>query len=228
VEIIPQVHRIPNVTGANSYLLLGHTLALVDTGMPGNAGRILQAIRNLGRQPDDLTLIVITHYHVDHIGSLQAMTAATGAQVLAHRDEIPIIAGQRPQPVPRGALFGLLFRLVPAMSRFDPAPVDVPLEDGQRLDLLGGAVVVHAPGHTPGSIALHFPGERLLITGDVINRRANRLGPPPRPFTLDMAQALESMRRLAALDFGVLCTGHGDPIVGGADEQLRAWLQQLH
>ena len=92
---------------------------------------------------------------------------------------------------------------------------------------LGGATVVHVPGHTPGSIALHFPSERLLICGDTIDHRRNRLGPPPKPFTEDMDQAIASLRRMAELEFDVLCPGHGTPIVGGADEQVRAMVQAL-
>ena len=121
----------------------------------------------------------------------------------------------------------LLFRLVPALSRYDPVAVDVPLEEGDHLDVLGGGTVIHVPGHTPGSIALHFPEERLLICGDAINRRVNRLGLPPKPFSTDMEQAHTSLRRLAELDFDVLCPGHGDPLVGGAGDQVRAMVQAL-
>jgi glyoxylase-like metal-dependent hydrolase (beta-lactamase superfamily II) len=83
------------------------------------------------------------------------------------------------------------------------------------------------PGHTPGSVALHFPEERLLICGDVIDHRRDRLGPPPAGFTADMAQAHDSLRRLAELEFDVLCPGHGAPLVGGAGEQLRALVRSL-
>jgi glyoxylase-like metal-dependent hydrolase (beta-lactamase superfamily II) len=93
--------------------------------------------------------------------------------------------------------------------------------------LLGGATVVHVPGHTPGSIALHFPSERLLICGDTIGHRGDRLGLPPKPFTVDMKQAIASIRRMAELEFDVLCPGHGAPIAGGAGEQVRAMVREL-
>ena len=117
----------------------------------------------------------------------------------------------------------------------DPVPVDQTVQDGDHLDTsaalstgpLGGATVVHVPGHTPGSIALHFPSERLLICGDTIDHRRGRLGPPPKQFTVDMNQALVSIRRMAELEFDALCPGHGTPIVGGADEQERAMVQAL-
>ena len=224
MEIIPGLHRITEVRMTNVYLLLGERMTLVDTGMRGSAGRILEAIRALDRDPAELERIIITHPHVDHIGSLAELKRRTGAEVLAHPADIPIITGERPEPARPGLLLRLLARLAPALSRFDPAPVDRSLDAGESLDLLGGATVIHAPGHTAGSIALHFPAERLLISGDAINRLGNRLGPPPKPYTLDMGQAMRSIATLAKLDFEVLCSGHGDPIIGGAAEQVRAML----
>jgi glyoxylase-like metal-dependent hydrolase (beta-lactamase superfamily II) len=136
-----------------------------------------------------------------------------------------MISGEQPPPPARSGLLRLLFRLLaPIMPAAEPVPVDGTLQDGDPLDLLGGATVVHVPGHTPGSIALHFPSDRLLICGDAIDGRGQRLGPPPNSFTADVAQALVSLRRLAGLEFDVLCPGHGVPIVGGADQAVRAML----
>jgi glyoxylase-like metal-dependent hydrolase (beta-lactamase superfamily II) len=228
MEIIPNVHRIPGMRGANVYLLLGSTLTLVDTGMPGSAGAILSYIEGLDPAAGDLARIVITHYHLDHMGSLAAIKQRTSAQVLAHPGDAPFISSEQPPPSPPGALMRVLFRLLaPLLPQADPAPVDVTLQDGDRLDLLSGATIVHVPGHTPGEIALHFPSERLLICGDVIDHRRNRLGPPPKPFTDDKNQAIASLYRLAELDFDLLCPGHGAPIVGGAGEQVRAMVRAL-
>ena len=227
MEITPKVHRIPGLRGANAYLLLDRTLTLIDTGRPGNAEAILGYLRGLSLAFVDLAEIVITHHHVDHAGSAAAIKRRALPVVSAHPADAPFISGECPQPPPRGALMHLIFRLVPALSRFDPVAVDVPLEEGDELDILGGGTVIHVPGHTPGSIALHFPEERLLVCGDAINRRVNWLGPPPKPFSIDMEQALTSLRRLAELDFDVLCPGHGDPVIGGADQRVRAMVRDL-
>ncbi|MEJ2737231.1 MAG: MBL fold metallo-hydrolase [Anaerolineae bacterium] len=236
MEIIPNVHRIPGMKGANVYLLLGDPLTLVDTGMPGSAGTIQTYIEALDPPASDLARIVLTHHHLDHVGGLAALQARTSAQVLAHAGDAPFISGEVPPPQAQGALMRLLFRLVGRLTpQAEPVPVDVILHEGDRLDtfaplsagLLGGATVVHVPGHTPGSIALHFPSERLLICGDVINHRGRQLGPPPKPFTADMDQAIASLHRLAELDFDVLCPGHGPPLVGGADEKVRALVRSL-
>lgn len=227
MEIIPNVHLVPGLRGANVYLLVGSTSTLVDSGMPGNSDAILCYLDSLSLAAANLTRIVITHYHVDHVGSVAAIKQRTSSRALAHPADAPFISAEQSPPRPQGAIMRLLFRVVPTMSRFDPVPVDMTLQDGDRLDLLGGATVVHVPGHTPGSIVLYFPSERLLICGDAISHRANRLGPPPKPFTVDMDQAIASLHRLAELEFDVLCPGHGAPIVSGADEQVRALVREL-
>jgi glyoxylase-like metal-dependent hydrolase (beta-lactamase superfamily II) len=228
VEIIPKVHLVPGMRGANAYLLLGETLTLVDAGMPGSEKAILGYLEGLGRAPGDLSRIVVTHCHLDHVGGLAALKARTGARVLAHPGDAPLISGEQQPPPARSAVMRVLFRLIaPVMPQAEPAAVDGTVEDGDRLDLLGGATVVYVPGHTLGSIALHFPAEGLLICGDVIDARRGRLGPPLKGFTVDMDQALASLRRLAELDFDVLCPGHGAPLVGGADQGVRSMVQSL-
>ncbi len=222
MEIIPQVHYLTlGLTGVNMYILLDNTLTLVDTGMPGESKRILGYLRQLGYTPADLKQIIVTHHHLDHTGSLAELRQQTAARIWAHPYDAPFITGERRRPPPRGIVWQWLYRLVPAMSRYTPAPVDVLLNDGDTLDLLGGAMVIHVPGHTAGSIALHLPGERVLFTGDALRRHRHRLSGPPAPFTEDAGQASQSLHRLAALDFEVLCPGHGAPIVGGADQQVR-------
>ena len=231
MEITPNVHLIPDMRGANAYLLLGATLTLVDTGMPGSEDTILGYIETLGRSATDLSRIVITHHHLDHVGSLAALKARTSAQVVAHPGDAGLISGEQSPPPASSPLMRFLFWLVtPLMPAPDPVPVDLTIQDGEPLDMgdqLGGGVVVHVPGHTPGSIALYLPSQRLLICGDTINHRRGRLGPPPKPFTEDMDQALASIRLMAGLEFDLLCPGHGAPIVEGADRQVRAMVQAL-
>ena len=73
---------------SNSYLLTGEDLTLVDTGMPGDDKQILQGIRELGRSPGELRHILITHAHMDHMGSVAAMKKAGGGTVVASAREV--------------------------------------------------------------------------------------------------------------------------------------------
>jgi glyoxylase-like metal-dependent hydrolase (beta-lactamase superfamily II) len=102
-----------------------------------------------------------------------------------------------------------------------PVPVDRELEDGDALDGWGaGARVLHVPGHTPGSVALHLPAEGVLFPGDNVAEAEGRvvLG----PFNVDRAQAVASFRRLAALDdVGTVCVPHGEPLLSDVGRRLR-------
>jgi glyoxylase-like metal-dependent hydrolase (beta-lactamase superfamily II) len=177
---------------------------LVDTGPPGSAAAVLAAV---GDAP--VVRIVLTHFHGDHTGSAAELRARTGAEVVAHAADAPVVRGDAPGPLPdllpvERALFGE----VGAMVTGPPCPVDREVDEGDVLP--GGLHVLHGPGHTAGSIALHLPGPRVLFTGDTVAEHggAGLLG----PFNLDRDRALASFRRLTALDVDLACVGHGDPL----------------
>ncbi|WP_235093069.1 MBL fold metallo-hydrolase [Streptomyces sp. A1-5] len=72
--------------------------AAVDTGLPGSAPAILDALAALGGRPEALRQIVLTHCHMDHMGSAADLVAATGARVLAGALDAPYISGTLPEP----------------------------------------------------------------------------------------------------------------------------------
>ena len=159
MEIIPNVHLIPN-TIANPYLLIDPDgLTLIDAGLPGSHRKILRYLASLGYAPGDLKRILITHADFDHVGGLAPLKAATGARVYASPVEAQAMAeGHASRPLkPRSAITRLLFDLMAGL--FKPAPVqaDELLSDGQILPVLGGLRVIETPGHTPGHISLVCP-----------------------------------------------------------------------
>lgn len=95
------------------------------------------------------------------------------------------------------------------------------MSDGDALDFGGRARVVHVPGHTDGSIALHLPEYGVLFTGDTIAASPVDGSVKPGVFNLDRSQVLAASHRLAALDADVACFGHGAPVIGRAGAALR-------
>ncbi|MCB5911789.1 MBL fold metallo-hydrolase [Streptomyces pinistramenti] len=209
--------------------LPGDGYAAVDTSVPGSAPAILDALARLGGRPGDLRQIVLTHSHIDHMGSAADLAAVTGATVLAGADDVPYISGAAPEPTPQltaaeQALYeqvsaGFAEAGLPPLRHLD---VDVALHEGDTIDGWSEPVrVLHVPGHTPGSIALHLPASRVLFPGDLIATGEGRaiLG----PINIDRATAVASFRRLAALDgVDTVCVPHGDPVRTGAREVLAA------
>jgi len=230
MEIVPGVHTIDSLGMGRAYLAVdADRVTVVDTGLKGSGERILRAVEAAGRKPQDVRQIVITHYHGDHTGGLAELVERTGAKVMVHALDAPFVRGERPQPGPTsGGLLKPLLGWVSERMAAPPAPVavDRELSDGDEIDALDGMQVVHVPGHTAGSIALYCPKRRVLFTGDTVaNNRG--LGGPIGWYTEDMAQAKESIRKLAALDFDALCFGHGRPIATGAAARLRRFAEKL-
>ena len=208
------------VLGANVFLLLDSRLTIVDTGFKGRAMKLLKEARLYGYHASDITNIIITHHHADHMGSLAELKKLTGASVITHTADVPYVDGSRPQPGPsRPAWLGKALSPFPGLRGAAPAAVEQPVNDEYELPILGGIKVVHTPGHTPGSISLYLKQERVLIVGDLL---ANRFGLslPSRMFTVNLVQEIESINKILSLDFDIICFGPGPPLTRNAHESI--------
>jgi glyoxylase-like metal-dependent hydrolase (beta-lactamase superfamily II) len=203
---------------------IGGGLTVVDTGTAGSAGAILDAVAAVGRRLADVKEIVLTHFHADHCGGAAELAARTGAAVVAHRADAPVIRG--PGPGARPVLTAAERPIAAAVGPVAPAPpveVDREVVDGDAT--AGGGVIVGVPGHTPGSITLLVPRRGVLFAGDSVATYAGDaiLG----VFNIDRDAAIASVGKLAALELDVACFGHGAPLVGGAGGRIRALAERL-
>jgi glyoxylase-like metal-dependent hydrolase (beta-lactamase superfamily II) len=220
-EVVPGVYTFEGLMAGRVYLLEGDEgLTLIDTSI-GNAGsKILGQLDKAGHKAGDVKQILITHAHPDHVGSLKQLKAATGAMVMASELEKPVIEGEMAVPRPSSGLR-------PPNTTFERVEVDRVVADGETLaGVLGGLTAVWTPGHAPGHLSFWQPVRRILFTGDVIfNWPSLRL--PFAMLTVDMAENIRSVGKVAALDAAVACFGHGKPVVTNTAEAIRGLARKV-
>jgi len=209
MELVRGVHYIDSYAG--TAVITGDRLLLVDTGSEDNAKVVLDYLNAMRWKPTDIATIVITHTHPDHAGGLATMKEKTGARVAAHEADADFVARTKPYPGP------------PGPQRHRAASVDVRLKDQQVFE---GLLVIHGPGHTPGSLALLDRERSLLIAGDTM-RNEGGIGPMSDQYNIDPKQHRRSMKKIAGYDFEALIVGHGPPIKTGAGMMLRAVAAKL-
>ncbi len=208
---------------ARAYLVESDAgLILVDAGLPRYERRVLRRMQSLGR--DDLRLIFITHAHLDHYGSAVELRRLTGAPIAVHRADGDAMA--RGETLVgsvrgRGWLLWALLSLFEPYLRPEPTPPDTLLDDGDDLCAYGlDALVLHMPGHTPGSSCLIFEG-CIAFVGDLLSTSGW-----PRVqscFADDWSLIPDSLARLQALRLEWVYAGHGRrPMSGEKLQRLRA------
>ncbi len=210
MRAVPDITMVKGGVGGNAWILEEErAVTLIDSGTRASYRRILECLRALGREPESVSTILLTHGHPDHYGGASRLQRETGARVLIHSADVTVNRSGTPL---------VRYHWVPGIV----APnVDGFLEDGQVLPVMGGLTVLHTPGHTPGSVAFHLVARDLLFTGDTLLANGRHFRRPlPLPHT-KRSDYRRSVQRLSGLSFETAYPGHGLPIVGGAGARLR-------
>ncbi len=222
MEIVPGIHQVDGVNG-NCFIIVRDELTLIDTGMPGNRAKIVKYIQDvLKREPSEIKTIVLTHFHVDHVGDAFDLKELSGAKVAIHEADADYVSGRKTQPVPRGGIGMILKFLMPLFFRSKPVEPDIKLGDG---DTIAGLTTIHTPGHTPGSICLFDPASKIMFAGDLL--RFDGINIKTGPLTLDPGEVKKSINKIAAIDFDIMLSGHGIPLRPDASVKVREFAKSL-
>ncbi len=204
------------------YMIYGREITLIDSGVASSAGIIPEYLRNTGRNPEEISLMILTHGHPDHIGAAKAIKEISGCSVAAHGADRVWIENPDQQlkdrPVPG------FYSLVKGSVR-----VDRILNEGDVLYLEPEMhlEVLHTPGHSPGSISLWMQEEGVLFSGDAITLAGEM------PIYDDIKSSMASIQRLKAIEGINLLLSAWDEPRQGEDayrimDQGLDYLQRIH
>jgi glyoxylase-like metal-dependent hydrolase (beta-lactamase superfamily II) len=212
VRVVPVPVRMGPMN-VMAYLLIGERVVVVDTGVSGQADRILARLAQEGRAACDVSLILLTHGHRDHAGSAAALQKATGAPVaLGAGDEQKYLVGRDDEMHARGAIGSVLMRFIRRRKRPEHAAVPAPdliVASETSLAAYGvDAVVVPTPGHSRGSLSV-FTADGDALVGDLLGG-GGRSRPEPRPgvFVSDEDAMDASIQAVLARNPRRVFTGH--------------------
>lgn len=229
VRIARNLYRLPTLGPfINSYAFVNQdsSVTLVDCGLKGASKKLVTDLARIGKHPNDVTSIVFTHAHDDHVGGAAEMIArCESSSVLMHEADANLASEGKTPPQDRSHFSGKLMALMPKSS-YEPFTVTRKLKDGDFIDAAGGLKVIHTPGHTDGHISLLHLESETLITGDSIFNMTSRLTWALSGFCVNYLQSKETAKRFLDVDFKNACFTHGPEIRDIGKERIKKFLSK--
>jgi hydroxyacylglutathione hydrolase len=196
-----------------SYIIIGEkNLILIDTGLPGSTNKIIKKIEETGFKTDQVSLIILTHAHLDHLGSVKQLQKITGAKVAIHKNDAPyLIEGKSAEVTPISGFGKLIMWMVKNRSRIiDGTKPDILIEDEIGLYDYGvKGKVLSTPGHTEGSVSIFLDSGKCL-TGDTIGSTFRK--PTYGMFCNDINMLKESIVKIKNSNAKEVYLSHGGKI----------------
>ena len=216
-EIADGVWRL-DCGAVNAYLVFDDVPTLVDAGTPWDEDAIRDGLDDAGVAVSEIGRVLLTHYDLDHVGTLAALTPALDAPVHAYGFDATLLRGDRNPPFRNHK--GLIQRLGGLFTDLPELEI-VGVHDGQEI---GSFTAYHTPGHTPGHVAYVSEGLGVALLGDLVSESDGELRESGWVISYDTEAVAASVRDLAerAPPFEVACVGHGDPLASGGGDALAA------
>jgi len=197
IKIADNVYKLEKMMVSQVYLIRdGEEITIIDTGFAGEYSNIKNQLKEIGVEPADISYIVITHGHMDHIANLKKIGKISGAKIFVHADDLGKIDGKA-----------------------DSAQINL-LEGGEKLDILGGIQAIHIAGHTKGNMAFYAKRSGILFSGDCLFNNKG-LSLPPTKFNDDTKLFEKNVKVLLDYDISIICPGHGPHIEENCNQRIK-------
>ena len=218
------------------YIVDAERPALVDTGIGTRYGTILDAMAEVGVDPDDLAAIALTHVHLDHAGGVgHVIEACPNATVYVHGIGAPHVVD--PERLWEGTKQAVGDQIT-YYTEPEPVPEEriVEVGDGDEIDLGDHRFeVVHAPGHAPHQVVFHDPTIEGVFTADaagIYTPSTGELHVTSPPVNFDLEEALADIERIRDMAPETLLYGHFGPqptdgLLDEYAEKLTAWVESV-
>lgn len=188
------------------YVILGKRVVVIDTGLEASPEDYLfPFLRSAGRNPRDISLVINTHGHGDHIDGNPGVREASGARIMAH--ELDAVHVEQPDRISKEFCLRYPWAFQPPSQERVYPRVDMPLKDGDIIGFEAGELrVLHTPGHSHGSMALLWEERGILFTGDTVQGYGTGL--PGALIFGETDNYLCSMTRLLRVNFDTMLPAH--------------------
>lgn len=200
----------------NSYLIEGQDgYLLIDAGNSNKEEKFIRLLKKIGISPASIKLIVVTHVHFDHVGSLNEIKKLCNCPVAVHERETALLKSGKvvipPGTNPVGKSLSWLGNKLPrGLFKFSPVDPEIIISREFLLDDYGfSGRIIPTPGHTEGSISVLFY-DGLAFVGDLtINYLPFNLGPVFPPFAGNTKELLVSWKKILNEGVKFILPGHG-------------------
>ena len=213
MEISDEVYALDSTKGNYVYLILAEEITLIDTGLPKNGKGILNELKSMDIQPQDIKNILITHDDMDHVGSLALLEKASGAKIWASKEDIPHIMGEINRHVIKRILNYLVKLEKP--GNIKPYP-----EDG----MIDEIKIINTPGHTVGHVCMLY--KDIMFVGDLFRTKDDEISAGPSFADWNNSILKESVVKIDQYDFKWICPAHGEPIK--RDNHLKDFIKKIN